>query len=203
MKWIILIIVWMMSLSDGPLSRLNEASQEPANQPLVVVLGTIQDGGSPHIGCKKACCADLFGHPDPSRKVVSLGVVDPVSGKQFLFEASPDMASQLKVLKTFSKSESEQPDAIFLSHAHIGHYTGLMYLGKEAMDAKAVHVFTMPRMKEFLTGNGPWSQLVSRGNILLHEMENDVAINITPNLSVRPILVPHRDEYSETVGFLL
>lgn len=165
------------------------------------ILGTAQDGGSPHIGCKKECCSILFENPDPERKVVSLGVVDHENSKSFLFEATPDMPSQLKLLKELSQKEEEAPNGIFLTHAHIGHYTGLMYLGREAMGAKAVALYSMPKMKSFLENNGPWNQLVDLKNILITEIENEKRVQLTSNLGVIPFTVPHRDEYSETVGF--
>jgi len=167
----------------------------------LIVLGTVQDAGSPHIACKKECCTDLFKKPDPLRKVVSLGIIDPKNNKSFLFEATPDITSQIKNLKQFSNSEDELPSGIFLTHAHIGHYTGLMYLGKEATNASQVFVYAMPRMKGFLENNGPWSQLVSTNNIVIQELENQKAIELTSNIKVTPFTVPHRDEFSETVGY--
>ena len=167
----------------------------------LVVLGTIQDAGSPHIACKKECCVALFENPDSLRKVVSLGIIDPENDKTFLFEATPDIATQVKNLKQFTKTENELPNGIFLSHAHIGHYSGLMFLGKEATNSNAVPVYAMPRMKTFLEENGPWSQLVSGNNILLQAMENQKEIKLSSNLKVIPFRVPHRDEFSETVGF--
>jgi pyrroloquinoline quinone biosynthesis protein B len=167
----------------------------------LVILGTIQDAGSPHIACTKACCKALFENPDPLRKVVSLGIIDPQNQKTYLFEATPDIASQVKKLKQLSNSGNELPDGIFLTHAHIGHYTGLMYLGKEATNAKNVPVFAMPRMKQFLENNGPWSQLVSQNNISLQPLEDQKTIRLTSTISVIPVTVPHRDEFSETVGY--
>lgn len=167
----------------------------------LVILGTVQDAGSPHIACKKECCAKLFEKPDPLRKVVSLGIIDPENDKTFLFEATPDIASQVKSLRRFSNSEKELPDGVFITHAHIGHYTGLMYLGKEATNASQIPVYTMQRMKTFLEENGPWSQLVTMNNIALQPMENEKEISLTQNLGVIPFRVPHRDEFSETVGY--
>ncbi len=167
----------------------------------LLVLGTAQDGGSPHIGCNKECCRLLFNQPDHTRKVVSLGIIDHENNKTYLFEATPDMPSQLKVLKTNSMIEQEVPNGIFLTHAHIGHYTGLMFLGREALGAKRVAVYTMPKMKRFLENNGPWSQLVDLENIALKKIQNDSSIVLTSNLTVTPFLVPHRDEFSETVGY--
>lgn len=169
----------------------------------LVVLGTIQDAGSPHIACTKACCAALFENPDPSRKVVSLGLIDSQNKKSFLFEATPDIPTQVKTLSQYSHSEKELPDGIFLTHAHIGHYTGLMYLGKEATNASAVPVYVMPRMKSYLEENGPWSQLVSQNNISLQQLKDQTAVSLTTNISITPVAVPHRDEFSETVGYII
>lgn len=169
--------------------------------PSLIVLGTVQDAGSPHMGCKKDCCKELFEHPDPSRQVVSLGLSDG-KGNKYLFEASPDISRQMKKLKAFGvDSEEEAPQGIFLTHAHIGHYTGLMYLGKEAMNANKVPIYTMPRMQEFLTQNEPWGQLLSNNNISFVPLENEKQVNLNGDVTVTPILVPHRDEYSETVGY--
>jgi len=169
--------------------------------PTLIVLGNVQDAGSPHIACQKECCRDLFQNPDPERQVTTLGLIDPTTEKTFLFEASPDMPRQAKALSRYAGSEPELPNGIFLTHAHIGHYTGLMYLGKEATNAENVPVYAMPRMRNYLTTNGPWSQLVSTGNIILQPLTADSTIRLTPNLTVTPFRVPHRDEYSETVGY--
>ncbi len=170
----------------------------------IIVLGTIQDAGSPHIACKKGCCADLFEHPDPTRKVVSLGLIDHENEKNWIFEATPDLPTQIKILKNQSLfSEKETPDGIFLTHAHIGHYAGLMFLGREAMNAQKVPVYAMPRMKNYLETNGPWSQLVGLQNISLQATQEDASIVLSPTLKVVPYKVPHRDEYSETVGYII
>ncbi|MEX0359819.1 MAG: MBL fold metallo-hydrolase, partial [Allomuricauda sp.] len=167
----------------------------------LIVLGTVQDGGSPHIGCKRDCCSDLFLNPDTQRKVVSLGVVDHEDHKSFLLEATPDIASQMKSLKKYTGFEQETPHGIFLTHAHIGHYTGLMFLGREALGSNQVPVYAMPKMKHFLESNGPWSQLVTLGNIELKTLKNQQKKVLTPKLGIVPFTVPHRDELSETVGF--
>lgn len=177
---------------------------QPLNaQPSIVVLGTTQDAGSPQIGCTKDCCKNLFNQPDHSRQVVSVGLFDPNKKISYLFEATPDISKQLRLLKTYSKSPTDLPNGIFLTHAHIGHYTGLMYLGKEAMNAKQLPVYAMPKMKSFLEQNGPWSQLVTQQNILIKDLSCNQPLRLSDSLSVTPILVPHRDEYSETVGYLI
>ena len=169
------------------------------NKPWMIVLGTIQDAGSPHIGCKKKCCIKLFDKPDKNRQVVSLGILDPENNKSFMIEASPDIAFQMKELNNLSKKS--YPDGIFITHAHIGHYTGLMYLGKEAMNLSKFPVYVMPKMKKFLKQNGPWSQLVELNNINLISMEKNLIIQLSSNISIIPFSVPHRNEFSETCGF--
>lgn len=179
-----------------------EQNSEQKSEVSIVILGTIQDAGSPHINCQKECCAELFENPDKERKVVSLGLVDGISEKSFLFEATPDISSQLRSLKQITRFKTNDfPDGIFLTHAHIGHYTGLMFLGKEATNAKEVPVYAMPKMKGFLETNGPWSQLVKSKNISLKNLENKKEIQLTKQLKVIPFTVPHRDEFSETVGY--
>jgi len=170
----------------------------------LIVLGTVQDAGSPHIACQKDCCKDLFNSPNPGRKVVSLGLVDSKNESKFLFDATPDMTTQLKDLKSFAPGDAKEvPDAVFLTHAHIGHYTGLMYFGKEAMGADSVPVYAMPRMTDFLKNNGPWDQLVTNGNIALRTLAHQQEVQLTDQISIRPFLVPHRAEYSETVGYTI
>ncbi|WP_190809475.1 MBL fold metallo-hydrolase [Flagellimonas sp. S3867] len=176
-------------------------SEKVQNQVTLYVLGTVQDAGSPHVDCHKECCSALFNNPDPSRKVVALGMVDHENEKSYLFEATPDMPSQLRLLKDFSGRNNDIPDGIFLTHAHIGHYTGLMYLGREAKGANQVPVYAMPKMKSFLETNGPWDQLVKLNNIAITEIQYETSIELTSNISVVPVIVPHRDEYSETVGY--
>jgi pyrroloquinoline quinone biosynthesis protein B len=185
-------------------AAINESPEKQKTGVELVVLGNVQDAGSPQINCQKECCRDLFQNPNPTRKVVSLGIVDHALHETYLLEATPDMVSQLNVLRQHADfATSDIPNGVFLTHAHIGHYTGLMYFGKEAMNANQVPVFAMPRMASFLQNNGPWSQLVTNENILLNPLIADRSIQLNAHLSIRPILVPHRDEFSETVGFLI
>ena len=184
--------------------KITKTSIPKLNNTALVILGTVQDAGSPQIGCKKECCKDLFTNPDPSRKVVSLGVVDTENKATFLFEATPDIAAQVRALKNSASFAAEEtPTGIFLTHAHIGHYAGLMYLGKEAMNANCAAVYAMPKMKTFLENNGPWNQLVVNKNIEIKATENKKTLELTSNLKVIPFTVPHRDEFSETVGYTI
>ncbi|NOT37770.1 MAG: MBL fold metallo-hydrolase [Saprospiraceae bacterium] len=170
----------------------------------VVILGNVQDAGFPHIGCNKSCCKNKFKSDSQNEKVVSLGIIDQSSGKRYLIEATPDITQQIKLLKnTEPQNSKELPDGIFITHAHIGHYSGLMYLGREGMNSKETKVYLMPFFKSFIENNGPWNQLVKIGNIVLNELQDEKEIALSESLKVKPVLVPHRDEYSETVGFII
>ncbi|WP_375325152.1 MBL fold metallo-hydrolase [Flagellimonas sp. GZD32] len=202
MKNILILLVLLLGACNSKPSQNVEAPKKNEQSSVsLYILGTVQDGGSPHIGCQKSCCEDLFDNPDPSRKVVSLGVVDHQNVKSYLFEATPDLPTQLKLLKGHKKDNKETPDGIFMTHAHIGHYAGLMFFGREALGGKNIPVYAMPKMKAFLETNGPWQQLVNLNNIDLISIQNEVEMALTENLKVMPFTVPHRDEYSETVGY--
>ena len=172
--------------------------------PYIVVLGTVQDAGIPQLGCQKACCQPYQEVRDPDLNVVALGLVDPAAGENYLFEATPDINRQLTIMNTYLPSPTfALPDGIFLTHAHMGHYTGLMQLGREALNADSIPVYAMPRMKSFLEQNGPWDQLFGLGNIVVRELQSEQAVMLNERLSIKAIEVPHRDEYSETVGYII
>ena len=171
---------------------------EMPNQ-FITVLGNVQDAGYPHIGCEKNCCNKNF-NSSAVNFVTSLGVTDLVDNKSFLFEATPDISKQLKFLNN-NYSSSTIVDGVFITHAHIGHYTGLMYFGREALGAHKVPVYVMPRMKQFLESNSPWNQLIDLDNVQLREIFKNKKITISKNLIIVPFTVPHRDEFSETVGY--
>ena len=161
-------------------------------------MGIAQDGGAPHAGCQKICCINRWGDPNERIMVVSLGIVDPNSNETWLIEATPDFPKQMEIL---TGNDFDNLKGIFLTHAHIGHYTGLIHLGREVMDTKSVPVYSMPKMTKYLKSNGPWSQLVKLENIKIKQMKNNRTVKLNDRLSVTPFIVPHRDEYSETVGY--
>ena len=170
------------------------------NNPYLFVLGVAQDAGYPQSGCYQDHCMPGWNDARLRRGAVSLGLVDPVGNRKYMFEATPEFPAQLFDLEQEAPSGRYEFGGIFLTHAHIGHYTGLMFLGHEAMGASAVPVFAMQRMLSFLSNNGPWSQLVNYRNIALSPLRDgqEVSFGI---LKITPFLVPHRDEYSETVGY--
>lgn len=172
-----------------------------SNHQYLVVLGIAQDGGYPHIGCTQSCCKAYYDGSSGRQKVASLGLIDKVHQQKFLFEATPDITEQWAELNRHLPTPSGMLNGIFLTHAHIGHYTGLQFLGREALGKMDVPVFAMPKMQSFLQNNGPWSQLIALNNLKLRELRADSVTTLNSHLQITPILVPHRDEFSETVGY--
>jgi pyrroloquinoline quinone biosynthesis protein B len=171
------------------------------NTPFVVVLGIAQDGGYPHPGCNKECCQRYYEGKERKHFVSCLALIDPVSGQRWIFDCTPDFTAQLHILDSILPSERIAPDGIFLTHAHIGHYTGLMYLGREAMNTSGIPVYGTDDMMEFLTNNGPWSQLVKIHNIDLKPVKFDSTVVLNDRISVTAFVVPHRAEFTKAVGY--
>ena len=173
--------------------------KDKENNPYIVVLGVAQDAGYPQAGCNKDCCEDAWENPAKRKNVSCLALVDPISKEQWIFDATPDVKFQLQLLE--KKSGINPLSGVFLTHAHMGHYTGLMHFGKEVMGCNNLPVYCMGRMRNFIKNNAPWNQLVEIENIKLILLKKDSSIELNQRINVTPFLVPHRDEYSETVGY--
>ncbi len=171
-------------------ARLSPSSVE------AIVLGVAQDGGVPHLGCSQDLCRRARRDPALRRSVASLGLIDSSTGKRFLIDATPDFGIQVDRLGGI-------PDAILLTHAHIGHYLGLAQLGREVLNARRLPVYCTPSMGRFLRENRPWSRLVATENIEIREIEPGVEFELTPQLHATAMRVPHRDEDSDTVAFVI
>ena len=161
-----------------------------------VVLGIAQDGGIPQLGCDRPLCQDVRTGRRKPEKVSSLGLVNRRTRDAYLFDATPDLPAQVQAL-----TGGRAPDGVFLTHAHIGHYTGLMFFGRESVNASKVPVYATERMSAFLRTNGPWSQLVAIENITLTTLTYDRSVMLRGGVRVTAFQVPHRDEFSDTVGF--
>jgi len=172
------------------------AAALPLSSAKVIVIGIAQDGGIPQIGCTQKICKTQ------KHFVSSLALVQQNS--LVLIDATPDLRDQYAEL-TRRFPQTVRPnlfDGILLTHAHMGHYTGLLYLGKESISTKKVPVWCSAEMADFLTKNAPWSLLVSNGNIELHTYESGKQIQIG-SLNITPVAVPHRKEFTDTHGFLI
>lgn len=198
MRGLLVITIGALFLRMSPIAARAQVTA-PSQRPFILVLGIGQDAGVPQSGNHSH---PGWANPDAAHLATSLGLVDPNSGKKWMFEASPDFRRQWYMLETTEpSSDALAPDGVFLTHAHIGHYTGLMFLGNESMGASNVSVYAMPLMADYLELNGPWDQLVRYQNVRLHKMGEKIPVRLTHELQVIPFLVPHRQEYSEVVGY--
>ena len=184
-----------LSACAGPAPLQDELGppSPPTGRVAYRVLGVAQDAGLPHIGCECARCEAA--RAEGRRELVASAAVEGRTG-WWLLDATPDLPAQIH-------AQGSMPQGIFLTHAHIGHYTGLMYLGREALGAEQMPVWCSPRMAEYLRSNGPWSQLIELGQIELHEYHADMPVRLEEGLMLTPFRVPHRDEFSDTHGFEL
>ncbi|MEP7010034.1 MAG: MBL fold metallo-hydrolase [Acidobacteriota bacterium] len=170
-------------------------------------MGTAQDGGYPQVACSCDRCELARHNPKLARRVASLAL-RAASGKTYLIDAGPDLPAQIEAIHRWrahptDRTDRQPVDGILLTHAHIGHYLGLAWLGFETLASREIPVWASPRMAGYLRANGPWSQLVGQKNIVLHEFAPESWFELEPGLSIKPIQVPHRDELSDTFGFVI
>jgi pyrroloquinoline quinone biosynthesis protein B len=180
----------------------------PAPGPRIVVLGIAQDGGMPQTGCDCSQCSAARKNPALARHVASLAIDFPKTDHVYLVDATPDLPAQIARIHTFrahpeGKVDRAPVDGVLLTHAHMGHYLGLAHFGFESLNTKDLPVWASPRMAGYLRSNGPWSQLVKLGNVALREFEPGKPFDLEEGVSVKPLQVPHRDEFSDTMAFLI
>jgi pyrroloquinoline quinone biosynthesis protein B len=163
-----------------------------------IVLGSGQDGGVPQFG--------TAGGLGPQRSASSVAVVGS-DGSAVLMDASPDLRSQYRRLvaspEYAARSSSEPFDAVLLTHAHMGHYTGLVHFGKEARGTRAIAAYGSPSMLAYLDANEPWASLFAEGHLRAVAVEPGETFEPIPGLRAVGHAVPHRPDHSDNVGFEL
>ena len=166
-----------------------------------ILLGSAQDAGIPQAGCYCENCQAVRDGSAPRGYATSLALVDHAAGASWLIDATPDFREQFALLRELAPGCGLR--GIVLTHAHMGHYAGLVNLGREAMNTRLLPVYASASMGRFLRHNGPWSQLFELGNIALCELSPGSTLDVTPSLSLEPVPVPHRQEYSDTLSFVV
>ncbi len=193
----------VLALEGLDAATLGEPQPAPADGVRGVILGTAQDGGVPHAGCRKAHCEAARSNPQLRRRSPCLALLDGKRKQSFVIDAGPDFPAQLYDLPATWARDRNPVDGIFLTHAHVGHYVGLMHLGRAVMNSSRVPVYCSQQMAAFLRTNGPWSLLVKLGNIELHPISPGTKIRLTPGLVLEPLSVPHRAEFTDTFAYLV
>ena len=187
----------------------SESSRDVLDSELqALVLGSVQDAGFPQVGCYSKRCNNgrALHAKGKGRYVSSLALVEPQAERFYLVDATPNITRQLDLIANpaFRKrAEARRPfDGIFLTHAHIGHYTGLAVLGTEGLGIQDTPVYCTEAMAEFLSSNQPWQLMVEQGRIKPQPLGFDRWHRIDEHLEVQLWKVPHRDEFADTVGFV-
>ena len=172
------------------------------NDLVLMILGSAQDGGYPHIGCKEQCCQPAWIDISKKRLVASIAIIDKISQECWIIDISPDIKHQINMIMDFLQIKTiPKIKGIFLTHAHTGHYSGLLELGKEALNSFNIPLYVMPRMSHFIQSNEPFKFLIDSKNIFLKPIKEKEEINLVSQVSINSFLVPHRNELSETVGY--
>jgi len=149
-------------------------------------LGTGQDEAAPKLDCSCNQCKKGLERNGSAIKVST-------EEAALLVDMPPDI-KQSTSLKQF--------DSILLTHAHIGHYGGMFFLGRESYDTDERPVYCSEEMAEWLrAGNKAYSHLVERRNIELNSLEKGEWSELH-DLEVKPVEVVHRNEDADTVGFM-
>ncbi len=169
------------------------------------VLGSAQDAGVPQIGCHCQNCKLAREFPAARHLASSLAIFESEAKFCHLLDASPDMKAQLEMLyqdvPQVSRNGVLPISGIFLTHAHYGHFAGLLQLGKEAAGEQGVPVYCSQAMKSLITNSAVWGQLVQENNISLSSLSPGVEFQVEEMLGITPLPVPHRNELADTVAY--
>jgi pyrroloquinoline quinone biosynthesis protein B len=166
-----------------------------------VLLGVAQDGGVPQAGCGCDACRRAWADPAARQLPACLGLIDRTSDRSFLIDATPAFPEQLHALQQLAPESCLA--GVLLTHAHVGHYAGLIHLGREVMGTRGLPLYATPPMAAFLRAHAPWSQLVAWGHVELRALAPGSDVRLSPGLRVQPLTVPHRDEFADTVAFIV
>jgi pyrroloquinoline quinone biosynthesis protein B len=201
--------VLALGCGTGPGDELEGRAAAPivaTGGPFLRVLGTAQDGGLPHVACSCPRCDAARVDPSRARAVAALAVVVPERGTRYLIDATPDIRIQLDRLPPrpdapAAGTDRAPVDGVFLTHAHLGHYTGLAFFGYEAAHTRGLPLYCTPSMARYLGGNGPWDQLVRLGNVDVRPVDLGGAVDLEGGVRITFLPSPHRQEYTDTVAF--
>lgn len=176
-----------------------------ANLTKIKVLGTAQDAGHPQLNCSCEHCRQARKDKSLALLQSSIAAADLKEKKTFILDATPAFSEQLDLLNEFAAAEglgAEHLSGILLTHAHLGHYTGLMYLGKEALNSSDFPVYLSQKMLDFLESNAPWSDIV-KNNLKPIVFKFEEVYQLTENISFKAVEVEHRNEHADTAGFIV
>jgi len=161
----------------------------------VEILGNVQDGGVPHLGCDCDVCEAAREDQRNQRYVGALMVKenDDKDTIRYLIDATPDIKYQIR---------GDYLDGVFLSHGHLGHIAGLPFFGTESLDTNQLSVFCTPEMRQFIMNNDPFRLLVDRNQIEIEKKSDGEKAEIQGgSIEFRNVL--HRYVNTDTTSFMI
>jgi pyrroloquinoline quinone biosynthesis protein B len=181
----------------------------PKGKVTAIVLGIMQDGGLPHLGCRCSRCAQAYEDPRKAEFAASLAVVDRRCDvdRVWLIDATPDIKYQLNSLgaflgtRTSQPNRLNQPDGIFLTHADMGHIAGLSQFGPATMIVDKLKLYGAPAVLNLIRDADLWRNAEQLG---FHPLEAASTIELGDDLTITPVPVPHTDDWAiGTFAFLI
>ena len=172
----------------------------------IVILGSGQDAGVPQISCNCLNCSQAWKNPKDILLGPSIALLDSEKEYCYLIDASPDIKQQIEMITEIIPKVKNQKaipiSGVFLTHAHFGHVAGLWTLGKECIDARNITVFCSKKMSVFLVNNHPFSHMIKGKNLVPLYIKTNHKYPIE-DFWITSFKVPHRDEYADTVGYII
>lgn len=137
----------------------------------VEVVGNVQDGGIPHLGCDCDLCVKARNDPREAKYVESilLKEANDENTARYLVNATPDIRMQV---------QWKYLDGIFIPHEGLGHITGLQFFGQEGPDVSELSVFCCDDVENYMMKNDPYRFLIDRDNIQVHDFSDGEEIDI-------------------------
>lgn len=164
----------------------------------VIILGTAQDGGLPHAGCRCRQCERGRREAGFRRLPAAVGIRS--GDATVLIDATSAFAEQIHLLQLELHADHPggrygPPSTVLLTHAHTGHYVGLWQLDRSVLAAPSVSVLGPLGTIALLAANEPWRQMIRDGFMTLVPLAAGQKIEVVPGIQVTSIPVPHRSEW--------
>ena len=133
--------------------------------------------------------------------VVVVKVVDHRERRYWLFDSSMQLSEQWRkfggLLNQYTLA------GIFLTHAHVGHYIGLLYVGKECCNSRELPLYASRDMHSFLQSNQPFGVLYANHNVTPVPLSPEQSVQLSSRLSVTAHAVQHRADFTDTLAFTI
>jgi pyrroloquinoline quinone biosynthesis protein B len=137
----------------------------------VEILGNVQDGGVPHLGCGCDVCEAAREDQRKQKYVASILLKESSDedSVRYLIDATPDVRYQIK---------GDYLDGVFISHGQLGHITGLLDFGEEGCDKNDLPVYVTDKTRRFIEHNDPYRLLIDKDNIDLKDFNDGESLNL-------------------------